>query len=239
MSGYIAPEHRWASFETAARRIFDAFGVAELHAKEFNDTKDDFKGWSRRKKEAFVLCLYSELRRNSVLGIDSGIARSAYNRARFELGHYPNQSRYGNCFAWIVDTIMRSDMMQYYATTHKATLKFIVEAGNKNDSDIVRTFDEMKHNPYHRGVVDVMDSVSFVEKGSTIALQMADFLAFHSRRCKTQCDKARRYLAMTDLQKMIFYGVDTKTHLSHGYLTDEEIAAGILVPDTWRNTDAS
>lgn len=52
---------------------------------------------------------------------------------------------------------------------------------------------------------------------SSIALQMADFLAFHSRRYKSRCESAKEYVAMTDLEKMVFYGVDTKTTLNFEY----------------------
>ncbi|MGY3506329.1 hypothetical protein ACVWYJ_006948 [Bradyrhizobium sp. USDA 4471] len=234
MSGYVATDSQWSEFELAARDIFNKFDISELHAKEFNDTKDQFKGWPRRRKEALALSLYAELRRCRALGIDSGITRAAYQRARHQFGHEPNESRYGNCFKWIIETIMQSDMMKFYAAAHKATLTFVVEAGNKNDADIRRVFDQMKFNPNHRGVVEVMKTVEFVEKGSSIALQMADFLAFHSRRYKSQCEKARRYLPLTDLQRLIFKGIDTKTNLSYEYRTNEEIAAGYKDPNSWR-----
>jgi hypothetical protein len=234
MSGYIAPDDKWATFESTAREIFSDFGISQLHAKEFNDTKEQFKGWSRRKKVTFVLRLYAELRTSRALGIDVGMTRSAYHRARHEVGHLPNESRYGSCFRQIVETIMKSDMMKYHAAVHKATLSFVVEAGNKNDADLLRVFDEMKFSPNHRGVVDVMRSIVFANKGSTIALEMADFLAFHSRRYKSRCERARDYVPMNDLEKMIFYGIDTKTTLNYEYRTNEEIAAGHRDPRSWR-----
>lgn len=237
MAGYIGAYPRWLEFEQAAKKIFDKFGITELHGKEFNDTNGQFEGWRQKKKEAFAALLYLQLRGISALGIDCGITRAAYRKARIKHGHYPNESGYGNCFRRIVDTIMQSDMMKYYAAEHKGTLSFVVEAGNKNDADILRVFNEMKYNPNHVGVVDVMKSVAFADKGSTIALQMADFLAFHSRRYKSQCEKAKSYLPLTDLQKVIFRVVDTKTSLNHGYLTNEEIASGYKDPNTWRVID--
>jgi hypothetical protein len=239
MSGYFAPAGIWSEFETRAKKIFDQFGISELHAKEFHDTKDEFKGWSLQRKKAFVAHLYTQLAQLSVLGVDSGITRTAYERARFELEHNPNESRYGNCFRWIVETIMQSVPMRAQASVHRATLSFIVEAGNKNDADISRIFDEMKYNPNHVGVVDVMKSVSFANKGSTYALQMADFLAFHSRRYKSRCEVAREYLPMSDMEKMIFFGVMTKTNLHHDYKTNEEIAAGYVSPNSWRLPEGS
>jgi hypothetical protein len=237
MSGYIAAYPRWLEFEQAAGKIFAAFGITELHGKEFNATKGQFKGWSRKKKEALAAHLYFQLRGISALGIDCGITRTAYHKARFEHGEAPNESGYGNCFRRIVDFIMRSDMMKYHVSQHKATLSFVVEAGNKNDADINRVFNQMKFNPNHVGVVDVLKSVSFADKGSAIALQMADFPAFHSRRYKSQCEKAKSYLPLTDLQKVIFHAIDTKTSLNHVYLTNEEIASGYKEHNTWRISD--
>jgi hypothetical protein len=237
IAGYIGTHSRWLDFEREAKNIFDAFGISELHGKEFNATKGQFRGWPQKKKEALAAHLYLQLREISALGIDCGITRTAYRRARFEHGHYPNESGYGNCFRRIVETIMRSDLMKYYVSEYQATLSFVVEGGNKNDADILRVFHEMKFNPSHVGVVDVMNSVSFADKGSTIALQMADFLAFHSRRYKSQCEKAKSYLPLTDLQKVIFHTVDTKTSLNHGYLTNEEIRSEYKDPTTWRIID--
>lgn len=234
MSGYIAPDNQWQNFEKAARKIFDDFDITELHAKEFHDTKDQFRGWPKRRKAALVLRLYTELRLNRVLGIDVGILREAYDRARHELGHMPNELRYGSCFRQIVEYIMQSGMMKYFAARHKATLSFVVEAGNRNDADILRVFDLLKFNPNHRGVTEVMKSVTFANKGSSIALQMADFLAFHSRRYKSRCELAKDYVPMTDLETMIFKGVDTKTTLNFEYRTNEEIAVGYRDPNSWR-----
>lgn len=237
MSGYLAPYYQWVKFEQAAKEIFSKFGVTALHAKEFNDTKDDFAGWTRRKKEAFAANLYIQLGEVGALGIDAGITRTAYNKARFEHGHYPNESGYGNCFANIIERIMRSDVMKYFALEHKATLSFVVEAGNKNDADLLRVFNEMKFNPNHVGVTEVLKSVSFANKKSTVALQMADFLAFHSRRYKSQCEKEKRYVPLTDLQKVIFHAVPTTTSLNHTYRTNQEIESGFQDPKMWRNLD--
>jgi hypothetical protein len=60
MAGYVGAEPRWAAFEQSAKKIFADFDVALLHGKEFNDTKGQFKGWTRKKKEAFIARLYLE-----------------------------------------------------------------------------------------------------------------------------------------------------------------------------------
>jgi hypothetical protein len=235
MAGYVGAIHSWIAFEQRAKKVFAVFGVTELHGKEFNDTKGDFKDWSRSKKEDFAAQLYKHLRQTVEFGVNFSITRSAYHRARFEFGEKPRESAYGYCFQNVVDTIMRSNVMKYCAAEHQGTISFVVEAGNKNDPDILRIFNEIKFDPRHIGIDRVLKSVTFVDKGSTIALQMADFLAFHSRRYSVQCERAKAYLPLSDLQKIIFTAVPTATSLAHGYLTNEEMAAGVTAPPNgWR-----
>ena len=54
MAGYLGTYTGWALFEQDAKKVFDDFGVKVLHGKEFNDTKGDFRKWSKQKKEKFV-----------------------------------------------------------------------------------------------------------------------------------------------------------------------------------------
>src|SRR5262249_32593903 len=101
-----------------------------------------------------------------------------------------------------------------------------------------RIFNEVKYHPSHRGVVDVMGAVTFAKKGTTIASQMADFLAFQSRRYKGQCEAARRYLPFTKLQRTVFFSVHTKTHLNFEFRTHDEIASGYADPSSWRRRES-
>jgi Protein of unknown function (DUF3800) len=233
MAGYVGTFSRWTAFEHNAKKIFTEFGVRELHGKEFNDTKADFAKWSRRKKQTFVARLYFELRKAARFGVTASIAKSAHAKAK-SVGEDARQSAYGYCFGQILDQIMWSAVMKTAVARLGATLSIVVEAGNKNDADVLRIFNETRWIPHHVGVFRVLQSVTFVDKGSSIALQMADFLAFHARRYAAQCEKAREYLPMSDLQKIIFHAVPTAVSLSHEYLTNEEIERGHKDPKRWR-----
>jgi hypothetical protein len=234
MAGYVAPLPRWIAFERSAKDIFAEFEVAQLHGKEFNDTKGNFEKWPRRRKEIFAARLYVELKKIVSFGVTASMSKVAFAKAKSLPGHeHPSKSAYGHCFGEILDQIMYSAAMKN-AATFGATLSFVVEAGNKNDADVLRIFNEAKWSPRNLGVDKVLKSVSFVDKGSTIALQMADFLAFHARRYAMQCEKARGYLPMSDLQKIIFYAIPTAITLSHEYRTNQEIKAGIKDPNRWR-----
>ena len=233
MAGYVGPLPLWGVFEHSAKKIFADFKVAELHGKEFNDTKGDFAKWPRRKKEAFAARLYFELKKAASFGVTASIAKSAFAKAK-SLREHERQSPYGYCFGEILDQIMWSSVMKTAVAKMGATLSFVVESGNKNDADVLRIFNEQKWSPRHIGVDKVLKSLSFADKGSTIALQMADFLAFHTRRYAAKCEKAQEYLPLTDLQKIIFYAILTAVSLSHEFLTNEEIRAGSKDPKRWR-----
>jgi hypothetical protein len=54
MAGYLALLSGWIDFEIEARKVCGREGVNVLHAKELYDTKGDFEGWPRSRKEAFI-----------------------------------------------------------------------------------------------------------------------------------------------------------------------------------------
>jgi hypothetical protein len=232
MAGYVASFTGWALFEQDARKTFADFKVSALHAKEFNDTKGDFEGWSRRKKEAFAARLYWDLVKVVHFGVSASIKKVAHARAK-SLGEQPSESPYGHCFRQILDQIMPSAVMKT-AALRGGTLSFIVEGGNKNDADVVRVFNEEKWSPRHVGVEKYLKGVSFADKRSCIALQMADFLAYHARRYVMHCEWARAYLPLSDLQKVAFHAIPTAVCINYEFRTNEEIEASIVDPSRWR-----
>jgi hypothetical protein len=233
MAGYVGTSSNWIAFERASKTIFDRFEVSRLHGKEFNDTKGDFANWPRRKKEDFAASLYMELGKVASFGVVASIAKSAFRKAK-SAGAHARQSPYGYCFGQVLDQIMWSAVMQL-AAANGATLSFVVERGNKNDADIIRIFNEEKWSTRHIGVEKVLKQVSFADKGSTFALQMADFLAFHARRYSMHCEKARKYLPLSDFQRLVFRLIPTAVALSHEFLTNEEIEIGYKDPQRWRD----
>jgi Protein of unknown function (DUF3800) len=233
MAGYVASFTGWTLFEYDAKKTFADFKVSVLHGKEFNDTKGDFEEWSRRKKEAFAARLYRDLTKVVHFGVTASIKKAAHARAK-SLGEQPSESPYGHCFRQILNQIMPSAVMKT-AAMQGGTLSFVVEAGNKNDADVVRVFNEEKWSPRHIGIEKYLKKVSFADKTSCIALQMADFLAYHARRYVMQCEKARAYLPLSDFHKVVFHAVPTAVCINYEFRTNEEIEAGIIDPNRWRS----
>jgi hypothetical protein len=233
MAGYVGLKPHWAAFENNAAKVFADFNVTLLHGYEFNATKGQFKGWARKKKEAFIITLFSELRKAAPFGVMASITKTAHAKAK-SFGADAQKSAYGHCFGQILDSIMWSVHMKS-AATKGATLSFIVERGNRNDADVTRVFNKAKWNPGNLGAEKVLKSVEFTDKSSTIALQMADLLAFTGRRLALHSERERKYLELTNLHKIILSIPIANSH-SHTFRTNEEIAAGIQDSNTWRNS---
>ncbi len=233
MAGYVGLQPHWDVFERSAAKIFAAYGVTSLHAVDFNATKNQFKGWQRRRKEAFIANLLLELKKAAPFGVMASITKTAYAKAK-SLGEHAQQSAYGHCFGNVLDAIMWSKQMKF-AASRGATLSFVVERGNKNDCDVQRVFDKAKWDSRNVGAEKVLKSVEFADKNSAIALQMADFLAFTGRRLALHSERQRKYLELTDLQKITLYSIPIANSHSHTFRTNKEIAASEKDPNMWRN----
>ena len=73
-------------------------------------------------------------------------------------------------------------------------LSFIVETGHKNDGDLVKVFNIVKKALERKdGMGHKLKSISFADKKSCVAIQMADFLAYHvGRRVADVEENARK-----------------------------------------------
>jgi hypothetical protein len=80
------------------------------------------------------------------------------------------------CFSIIVEYIHNADQV---AALARHGVSFRVEKGNKNNADIEQRFEGFAD---HQKLVDIIKSMRFVDKAHSAAIQLADFLAFYSRR---------------------------------------------------------
>jgi hypothetical protein len=58
-------------------------------------------------------------------------------------------------------------------------ISFVIEGGNKNDNNILNVFNAVRRK---YKLENKLKSISFMNKDSSKALQLADFFAFFSRR---------------------------------------------------------
>lgn len=184
LAGYVARLDGWRAFEADADAICKSMGVDILHAKEFQDTKGCFKGWSGARKLQFIDMLYTAAAGRVDFGISRSILKEEYRKRQRELGLNKSTSAYGVAFASIVFTAVCDNTLSPFIV--RDGMSFIVEAGHNNNEEI--------HNHYHRikdhqVFADGLRSLTFARKEDSRAIQLADFYAFYSRRLTTRYEK--------------------------------------------------
>ncbi len=206
LAGYMAAIPAWAEFETAAADVFDREGVEVLHAKLFHHSKGVFRSWGLGKKQAFAEEIYSLLRPRVTLGVAFSTVKKAYATAKAETGMARQTSPFGFSFMALANLLLQDPATRRMLMVDGYDISFVVEGGNKNDGDIARMFNEVKRSLQERdGLGHKFASISFVDKRHTIAVQMADFLAFHCSRLSTAMERSgRTKRGSTPMDRAIF-----------------------------------
>jgi hypothetical protein len=139
------------------------------------------EGWRRIKKQTYAKEIYDAGREARALdiGVTFSVRKDAYERRKLETGLNVNMSAYGFCFTAILNHFLRDPVFKEILGRNGVDITFVVEAGNDNDEDVRRIFNSLraKYRLEHK-----LNSIAFQPKGSSRALQLADFFAFYSRR---------------------------------------------------------
>lgn len=107
-------------------------------------------------------------------------------RAR-ERGRQCTATPYSFCFNVINDWIFRDIRVGGVANTEGVA--FVIEAGHENNSEVEGEFYAIKDQ--HPDIAPMMHSIRFASKDECRAIQLADLLAFYSRRNGEAQIKAR------------------------------------------------
>lgn len=223
MAGYIAPYVDWLPFETAAQTEFDARGIKVLHGMDLHGGKKEFKGWDRTKKEEFVTALQGHLKATGALGVAFSVAKAEFVAAKKLHKVMSSESSYGFCFRSIVSLLCKDPVMRMnFDTIPEADISFILETGNKNSGDVDRIFAALKVNSPFRGR---LKAVTFAAKDSTKSLQMADLLAFYSRRHIAKYDqKGGGYPEVPRMLEILHTGIHIEPIVAHDFKLDKASA---------------
>lgn len=188
MAGYAAPADNWRRFEKSAAKLYRREGVSLLHSRDFQNANGPFRGWHPARQLAFVEGLYKAARRAGVLvGVSQATEKQPYRRRGEETGLNKNRSAYGWCFQMVVEQLLEAP--ETAERMKRKGVVFLIEQGNANNEDVRAIFDRFKsHEPF--GLADVMRDIIFVEKSNSLAIQLADFLAYYTRRHNEECVKA-------------------------------------------------
>ena len=185
LAGYLSRLEVWKQFETAVEPIFNDYGVGTLHTKELHNTHGDFDDWSKIKKASFIKDVYDIARQYVNYGISISARKSYFKEHK---KHHPKESRmspYGACFAAIMHNIMYSNTIG--ESVRRDGLSFIIEKGHRNNGELEAWFHRRSKHPLYAGIAR---AISFADKTSSRALQIADFMAFYSRRLEAYGDRS-------------------------------------------------
>lgn len=179
MAGYVSTEDAWKVFEVEARKHLNCFSVSVFHSKPFHSSDCEFAGWTVNKKLCFLEGLFDIVARNALFGISVSALTKVHKQRKAETGLSKTQSAYGFCFNVILDTLLRNEPIKEAIETQGATLSLKVEEGNPNNDGIRSSYMKIKgqYSPDKQ-----LSGIGFIPKKSCIAVQVADAIAFYSRR---------------------------------------------------------
>jgi hypothetical protein len=221
MAGYIALAEDWARFEERAQPVFRRHGINVLHAVDLRATKREFAEWTRDKKETFIAELFSVAAGTVIMGISVSVRKQSYKDAARRTELNKNISTYGQCFNLIINQILSEPFLSSLA--FEGGLFFVVESGNENNNGLVRHFNELVklHN-----LGNVLRSITFVPKDHCMAIQLADCLAFYSRRDGVAAEEAREAnfseMPLDSILEIMVRSLPHKGTVVTGLFADEE-----------------
>jgi len=144
-----------------------------------------------------VIELFDVVRRTVEFGVTFSVRKDAYLQAKQVHGRNRNESAYGFAFRGALEHILHDEVVRLAIAEHQARLSFVVETGCANQDDLRRIFEIHKAQP---SLAPIMGGLDFADKKSTIALQIADFLAYQSRRYVAACEeRGGKYAPMPDI----------------------------------------
>jgi hypothetical protein len=187
VAGYIARDTAWQAFEIEVEKWFTEFKVEVLHAKQLHDTDGDYAGWSVLKKQAFVSRICQARVPHLMMGLSMSALKGTYELRAEESGKKRTIRPYTFCFNVIIDWILRDVRISHAANTEGVA--FIIECGHENNPEAEKEFTALRNL---LNIEHILRSISFVSKDSCRAIQLADLLAFYSRRDGLAVYKAKK-----------------------------------------------
>ena len=177
IAGFIAKEDQWRVFETAVEAHFREYNVNILNTKKMHRTDEDFKGWTVLKKQFFVGRICKELAATVIQGLTISVVKDIYKVRATEYKRKRMVTPYSYCFNVIIDWVLHGTSTGQLS--RKDGVAFVIEAGHVNNGEAERLFNDIR--TIHK-LENVLRSISFVGKDNCRAIQVADLLAFYSRR---------------------------------------------------------
>jgi hypothetical protein len=137
-----------------------------------------FKGWHTGQTQQFAVELFKILGHHTGRGLEFSVLRQIFNKKKRELGMVREGSPYEFCFKGMISQLLQDPPMQTLLAMPGVDISVIVEHRLANKGGIQRAFSNLQI------VQSKLRSLEFADKKALIALQVADFLAFYTRRVR-------------------------------------------------------
>jgi Protein of unknown function (DUF3800) len=191
MGGYLGNTEQWDAFNAAWEALLKSEGIQFCHAKDLRHSAKQFKGWSRERREQFILKAYQVRTSHLQLGVTAIIRQNDYEtlyKSQPNPRKLRQDTKYGVLFRGCL-LVVESAVVRLQLPTKDLTLNFVMEAGAKNAADAPRLFELAKkeHLPQW---AHLLGTLTFGDKTSC-GLQIADLLVYSANRMerKDHADK--------------------------------------------------
>jgi hypothetical protein len=226
VAGYVAERDAWQAFEAQVEPIFANYGVDVLHAVDLHRTEGEFQNWPRVKKQSFVTELCAAMAPHVSLGLSMSVVKSTYAERAAESARKRTVTPYTFCNNVIIDWILRDIRIGRAANTEGVS--FILETGNEHNAEAEINFNAVAK--LHK-LDGILRSISFVPKRHCRAIQMADLIAFYSRRHGVAMEKApiqdRGNVTPTTMMNIIAGSVPTRAFVATDFENAESPWGGL------------
>lgn len=210
LAGLVGTVDAWQEFEAVSRQVFDAIGLRTLHTVDLYHRRGEFKGWDSSQTESFANSFFDIVRKFAGFGIEASVLKRTFEEGKASYRLKREGSPLGMCFRVLLSRIVNDEGFLAAEEIEGANLSFVVESGHKNNNEILSRFNVIKAMDPQR-----FGSLEFEDKNSRVALQAADFLAYFSRRIRTEAadrprDKDKQFFmtALGDFKFLPFVATD-------------------------------
>ena len=175
VGGFLATVEQWNAYERDLKTLLADYGVKKFHAKDFRQTKNDFKGWALPKKAKFNSRFLQLADQHLACGF-SAVLRSADYQRIYRVGDFLRTARPDTQYGLCVRTVLWKSIVFMKDRKADWPLSFVFEAGTHHEMDAARVFFEEKEGLLSE-YSDMFGSVTFETK-ETLPIAIADSLAY-------------------------------------------------------------
>lgn len=178
LAGFYAYVEGWLRFENEVAPIFKAYDVDILRGKDIVDGRGSFKNWRLSRKVEFTDAVFSVLSKHVIEGVASCVEKKWFKRERERRPEFRNLSPLGLALSSTIGAIAFKAPIPVPEPL-KDGIRFFVESGHRNNGNLARLFEVFVKDS---SLVPPNSSLTMIDKQSCKAIQVADMLAFFSRK---------------------------------------------------------